>query len=277
MTSVHLLLRLAITSLLLVLGTAQAQSPVTTSVKKLALFGLVTIYNHSDEWMRIDLQIEDCENVAWITCGQILTGLDIGPRSEFTTGVFVDDSDKPYNFKPTVNWYEPTGSRHWRQQYVDLSPNRLVRKQIQIAEAKKRVSQTSASTNSKPKVNTAPPSVPQRPPTTAETPRSGAPNSSTSVPAAKSECGTAGEIRWIKEPSEIPQRCYANREQNWVTGNADSVDPGEVCMTATRPHSDGMPVPQERIKNMSACFCGRNFELSGSMIPLRCWNFYDLQ
>lgn len=277
--------------LLLVLGTAHAQSPVTTSVKKLSLFGLVTIYNHSDVWMRVDLQIDECQNVAWITCGQIISGLDIAPRGQYTAGVFVDDVQLPYSFKPAVNWYEPNGPRNWRHQYADLSPNRLARKQVQNGEfinspSKPGTSAGGSGSNSgsSPPPNTAQASAQQTPPSQqppAQPPKQPSAPSYTppaaSSQSASSECGSRGEIRWIDQPSDIPKSCYSNREQNWVSGNDSSVDPKEVCQTATRPHSNGMPVPQEYIKNMSACFCGRNLELSGSTVPLRCWNFYDLK
>ena len=92
------------------------------------------------------------------------------------------------------------------------------------------------------------------------------------------DCGERGKIIWITTPANIPKACFQNRTDNWVSMEAEgAVSAESLCGTATQPTSDitGKPIPERLMKNMSACFCGKNLPVSSGAIPMKCWTLYD--
>lgn len=92
------------------------------------------------------------------------------------------------------------------------------------------------------------------------------------------DCGERGKIIWVTTPADIPKTCFQDRTDNWVSmEEAGAVSAESLCKTATEPTSDitGKPIPERLMKNMSACFCGKNLPVSYGTIPMKCWTFYD--
>ncbi|MES2979829.1 MAG: hypothetical protein V4731_15515 [Pseudomonadota bacterium] len=249
---------------------------MTTQVQYLSLFGVVTMYNHTDRWLRVSLVVEDCDNVAWITCGSVLNDLELGPGRGFTTGVFRLDIHKPYSFKHRVSWYDASEPGNWRSQYSNLSTDRLVRKEIDAVAEEMRSRTPAAQSASAPRA-TPGPAVAATPAPGAQRPVPAQPPLPAAAPAAngQADCGTKGQIQWINATTDIPRQCYMGRERNWVVGFAGSTAE-LVCSTATRPSSEGgKPIPDSQVKKLSSCFCGRNMQWQGSPEPFLCFTFYD--
>jgi hypothetical protein len=94
---------------------------------------------------------------------------------------------------------------------------------------------------------------------------------------ASAGCGTRGEIIWISDPGEIPTNCQRGRQNNWVTSEERAPNAEQICGNTAVPISDitGKPIPSEKVRNMSGCFCGKNMKASYGVVPLKCWTFYD--
>ena len=97
---------------------------------------------------------------------------------------------------------------------------------------------------------------------------SGAFQASGSSQLSQPNCGNRGDVRLIKTSTDIPAVCIQNRQENWAVGPESSAS---LCARVVTPFSNGSPIPMERVKNMSACFCGKS-AISGDM---KCWTYYD--
>ena len=97
---------------------------------------------------------------------------------------------------------------------------------------------------------------------------SGAFQASGTSQLSEPNCGNRGEIRLIKTFTDIPAVCIRSCQENWAVGPESSAS---LCARVATSFSNDSPIPMARVKNMSACLCGKN-ATSGHM---KCWTYYD--